>query len=43
MEVTYESHISEITEVRERTGHSTGVILRIGTWKARNSGRQIGN
>lgn len=36
MEVTHESHIEEIWDTLERTGHPTGVMLQIGTRNAQN-------
>ena len=36
MEVTHESHISEINEALELTGHPTGVMLQIGTRNTQN-------
>ena len=36
MEVTHESHVDEINEALEQTGHPTGVILQIGTRNTQN-------
>jgi 3-deoxy-7-phosphoheptulonate synthase len=36
MEVTHESHIDEIHEALQRTGHPTGVMLQIGTRNTQN-------
>ncbi len=36
MEVTHESHVNEIQETLEQTGHPTGVILQIGTRNTQN-------
>ena len=36
MEVTHESHIEEIHQVLEQTGHPTGVMLQIGTRNTQN-------
>ena len=36
MEVTHGSHVSEILEALEATGHPTGVILQIGTRNTQN-------
>ena len=36
MEVTHEPHIEEIHQVREQTGHPTGVMLQIGTRNTQN-------
>ena len=36
MEVTHESHLDEINEALEITGHPTGVMLQIGTRNAQN-------
>ncbi|RMD68120.1 MAG: 3-deoxy-7-phosphoheptulonate synthase [Gammaproteobacteria bacterium] len=36
MEVTHESHIDEIREALEQTGHPTGVMLQIGTRNTQN-------
>lgn len=36
MEVTHESHVDEIRDALERTGHPTGVMLQIGTRNAQN-------
>lgn len=36
MEVTHESHIDEIQECLQRTGHPTGVMLQIGTRNTQN-------
>ncbi len=36
MEVTHESHVEEIKEALERTGHPTGVMLQIGTRNTQN-------
>ncbi|HHC72756.1 MAG TPA: 3-deoxy-7-phosphoheptulonate synthase [Thiotrichales bacterium] len=36
MEVTHESHVEEIHEALERTGHPTGVMLQIGTRNTQN-------
>jgi len=36
MEVTHESHIDEIREALERTGHPTAVMLQIGTRNTQN-------
>jgi len=36
MEVTHESHVDEIREALERTGHATGVMLQIGTRNTQN-------
>jgi 3-deoxy-7-phosphoheptulonate synthase len=36
MEVTHESHVDEIREALERTGHPTGVMLQIGTRNTQN-------
>ena len=36
MEVTHDSHVSEILETLEATGHPTGVILQIGTRNTQN-------
>ena len=36
MEVTHESHIQEINECLEETGHPTGVMLQIGTRNTQN-------
>ncbi len=36
MEVTHESHIEEINEALEQTGHPTGVMLQIGTRNTQN-------
>lgn len=36
MEVTHESHVDEISEALEKTGHPTGVMLQIGTRNTQN-------
>ncbi len=36
MEITHESHIDEIQECLEKTGHPTGVMLQIGTRNTQN-------
>lgn len=36
MEITHESHLDEINEALERTGHPTGVMLQIGTRNTQN-------
>ena len=36
MEITHESHIDEINEALEQTGHPTGVMLQIGTRNTQN-------
>ncbi len=36
MEITHESHIVEITQALEATGHPTGVMLQIGTRNTQN-------
>jgi 3-deoxy-7-phosphoheptulonate synthase len=36
MEVTHESHVDEINNALEKTGHPTGVILQIGTRNTQN-------
>lgn len=36
MEITHESHIAEIHECLEKTGHPTGVMLQIGTRNTQN-------
>jgi 3-deoxy-7-phosphoheptulonate synthase len=36
MEVTHESHVTEIHEALHRTGHPTGVMLQIGTRNTQN-------
>ena len=36
MEVTHESHVEEINEALEQTGHPTGVMLQIGTRNTQN-------
>ncbi len=36
MEVTHESHVDEINESLEQTGHPTGVMLQIGTRNTQN-------
>ncbi|MDE2996102.1 MAG: 3-deoxy-7-phosphoheptulonate synthase [Bacteroidota bacterium] len=36
MEVTHESHVEEINEALEATGHPTGVMLQIGTRNTQN-------
>lgn len=36
MEVTHESHIDEISELLEKTGHPTGVMLQVGTRNTQN-------
>lgn len=36
MEVTHESHVDEIRECLEKTGHPTGVMLQIGTRNTQN-------
>jgi len=36
MEITHESHIDEINEALEQTGHPTGVLLQIGTRNTQN-------
>ncbi|RMD70065.1 MAG: 3-deoxy-7-phosphoheptulonate synthase, partial [Gammaproteobacteria bacterium] len=36
MEITHESHIDEIREALEQTGHPTGVMLQIGTRNTQN-------
>jgi 3-deoxy-7-phosphoheptulonate synthase len=36
MEVTHESHVEEIHECLEQTGHPTGVIVQIGTCNTQN-------
>ncbi len=36
MEVTHESHVEEIREALEKTGHPTGVMLQIGTRNTQN-------
>ncbi len=36
MEVTHESHVEEIDECLEQTGHATGVMLQIGTRNTQN-------
>lgn len=36
MEVTHESHVDEINEALEQTGHPTGVMLQIGTRNTQN-------
>lgn len=36
MEVTHESHLAEIQECLERTGHPTGVMVQIGTRNTQN-------
>jgi 3-deoxy-7-phosphoheptulonate synthase len=47
MEVTHDTHIAEIQEALEKTGHPTGVMLQIGTRNTQNfellkaAGRQL--
>jgi len=36
MEITHESHVDEINEALEQTGHPTGVMLQIGTRNTQN-------
>jgi len=36
MEVTHESHVEEILEALEQSGHATGVMIQIGTRNAQN-------
>ena len=36
MEITHESHIDEINECLEQTGHPTGVMLQVGTRNTQN-------
>ncbi len=36
MEITHDSHLDEINEALEQTGHPTGVILQIGTRNTQN-------
>jgi len=36
MEITHDSHVAEIQEALERTGHPTGVMLQIGTRNTQN-------
>ncbi|MDT8403694.1 3-deoxy-7-phosphoheptulonate synthase [Sulfuriflexus sp.] len=36
MEVTHESHVDEINDALEKTGHPTGVMLQIGTRNTQN-------
>jgi 3-deoxy-7-phosphoheptulonate synthase len=36
MEVTHETHVDEINEALEKTGHPTGVMLQIGTRNTQN-------
>jgi 3-deoxy-7-phosphoheptulonate synthase len=36
MEITHDSHLEEIQEALERTGHPTGVMLQIGTRNTQN-------
>jgi len=36
MEITHESHLEEIRETLEKTGHPTGVMLQIGTRNTQN-------
>ncbi|MEM7194995.1 MAG: 3-deoxy-7-phosphoheptulonate synthase [Pseudomonadota bacterium] len=36
MEVTHDSHVDEINEALEKTGHPTGVMLQIGTRNTQN-------
>ena len=36
MEITHESHVDEIAEALEATGHPTGVLLQIGTRNTQN-------
>jgi 3-deoxy-7-phosphoheptulonate synthase len=36
MEITHDSHVEEIAEALERTGHPTGVMLQIGTRNTQN-------
>ncbi len=36
MEITHESHVDEVAESLERTGHPTGVMLQIGTRNIQN-------
>jgi len=36
MEITHESHIDEINDALEQTGHPTGVLLQIGTRNTQN-------
>ena len=36
MEITHDSHIDEINQALERTGHPTGVLLQVGTRNTQN-------
>ncbi len=36
MEITHESHVAEIDEALEKTGHPTGIMLQIGTRNIQN-------
>lgn len=36
MEITHDSHLNEVQETLERTGHPTGVMLQIGTRNTQN-------